>query len=317
MREPIVPRAFDPTSVPDWINVLHHAAAIPKGSPDYEDAQSAVQQALTHIGHLNRQANAADPDSAEPGKTNVVASAVLPFMHEAYLGLGEPIAGAISAASGKGFRQGAANYRAGEQRLEVSHPKIAGTARVLGTAVPMLLPGGQAIEGVAAGRAMEIPQVLGRIGKGAAIGAGFSGASAFAEGGEDPGDMATRLALGAEGAKTGAKFGAVLTALGLAGGPLSARGRTRQSNARAAEARAQWIEGRLAARRPPPNWQMGAEIDPNVDYSSGYSPPMRTSAGNQPLRVHHHDGPPPGHFAGESRGVLPASLGACTGGRHG
>lgn len=58
-----------------WIRYLQAAAAVPKGDPDYADAQAAVQRAVRKIRFLNRQANRADiatPRAMETAKMSAL-----------------------------------------------------------------------------------------------------------------------------------------------------------------------------------------------------------------------------------------------------
>jgi hypothetical protein len=140
MTAPIARRSFDPTRLTDWTNVLHHAAAVPKGSPDYADAQATINLALLQIQHLNRTANQADRNAAEGGPVGAVTSGLGGFAHGLSLGTGEVIAGAASdprvraamslipggeaigalahPSGARTFGEGAQAYREGMTRLE-------------------------------------------------------------------------------------------------------------------------------------------------------------------------------------------------------
>ena len=86
---------FDPTRLQDWTVVLHNAAKVRPGSPDYDEARATAGYALQMIGHLNRVQNQADmAQAAQPGiAASPFASGLEGALHGASLGLGEPIAG--------------------------------------------------------------------------------------------------------------------------------------------------------------------------------------------------------------------------------
>lgn len=66
---------FNPNSVTDWINVLHNAAAVPKGHADYDEARQVVALAGRKIAFLNRSANRAEvgtPDERETFRMSAV-----------------------------------------------------------------------------------------------------------------------------------------------------------------------------------------------------------------------------------------------------
>lgn len=242
MTPPVQPqRAFDRQSVQDWIDVLHTASAVPQDAPDYAEARSVVQQALEQIGHLNRTANAADRNAAEKGPTSLLASTVVPALHGASFGIGEPIAGAASALTGGTFREGAAGYREGLDRLEASHPTAAATSELAGMFAPAAVPMRAAGGVVQAGRAIGIKSALTRVAQGAGTGAAIGGVSGFSSGGEDPGDFDQRFDAAQEGALVGGALGGVLT-----GGGLKLR---RLHAERAADLEAKGSERRAAGLR--------------------------------------------------------------------
>src|SRR2546427_19691 len=53
---------FDPSrlTLQDWTRMLHNAARVQPGAPDYDEARATVGYALANIGHLNRVQNQAD-----------------------------------------------------------------------------------------------------------------------------------------------------------------------------------------------------------------------------------------------------------------
>lgn len=62
-----------------WIRFLHAAAQVPKGSPDYADAQQAVARAKRKIAFINREANRHDvatPGAVETARMSALANTV-------------------------------------------------------------------------------------------------------------------------------------------------------------------------------------------------------------------------------------------------
>lgn len=251
-------REFDPSSVTDWINVLHHAAQVPAGHADYAEARAAMEEALGQIGHLNRAANQADRNAADKGPTGIVASTVAPFAHGASLGIGEPLAGAASALTGGTFGEGAQAYREGLDRLEASHPTAAATAELAGLVAPAAAPLRAATGAIEAGRALTFGQGAARVARGAATGGAIGATSGFAAGGEDPGSIPQRVDAAQRGGVAGAVVGGVLTGGAMMVGrrhaermaDLEARGSQRRAVALREELLRQRVAANLKAPAP-------------------------------------------------------------------
>ncbi len=232
---------FDPNRLQDWTVVLHNAAKVRPGAPDYDEARATAGYALQMIGHLNRVQNQQDYAAGQqPGiAASPFASAFEGALHGASLGLGEPIAGVGSALTGGSFREGAAQYREGLGNLEAANPNLAAASETVGGLLPFAFPTAGAAAAIKPGVALSLPQVAAQLGK--------AGAS---RGGEDPGDLAARL----QAAKHDAIVSGILsTALAGAGmtltrahveraADLNAKGTTRALN----EARLQLTQARIA-----------------------------------------------------------------------
>lgn len=208
-------KEFDPESVTDWINVLHNATAVPQDSPDYGDARAVAAQAWARIGHLNRKASTADREAQNFKESNPVLSGLAGLAHGASLGIGEPIAGAIDAATGGTFREGAQRYREGLEQAAVSNPATFAAAEFAGQVAPSLLPIRSAVGTVQARVPLSTTDKLLRVARGGAAGATVGGVTGFSEGGEDPGDFSQRFDRAKTGAKIGGAMGGVLTGVGL------------------------------------------------------------------------------------------------------
>lgn len=209
------PEKFDPKNLSHWVNVLHNAAAVKRGAPNYDDAQAVVNLALLQIQHLNRAAQAADPDqiaAGQPGaQVNPGATLIGGLAHGASLGLGEPIAGLASAIRGKGFRAGAQQYREGLENLEAANPNLAAASEIGGG---LALPG--ATIGTIASRigaTVPVGVTSARIAAGGIAGAVPGAVAGFSSGGEDPGDFGARARAAGLGAGAGAVLGGGITAL--------------------------------------------------------------------------------------------------------
>src|SRR5207247_1920786 len=148
------------------------------------------------IGHLNRVQNQADYAAGQqPGiAASPFASAFEGALHGASLGLGEPIAGVGSALTGGSFREGAAQYREGLGNLEAANPNTAATAETLGGLLPFIVPTAGAAAAIKPGVGLSLPQVAATLGKAGGQGATIGAGSGCSRGGEDPGDLAARLA---------------------------------------------------------------------------------------------------------------------------
>ena len=200
---------FDPENELHWINVLHNAASTPKGSPDYGEARSVIGLALRHINALHVKAYM-DEQNQKPG---AAASILGGLAHGASLGTGEVIAGLGTAAQGKGFREGAQQYREGLGELEAAHPYLTTTpvvgAETLGSLALPAAAVGNTLKAVKAGVPLGIRGALGIAGRGALAGAIPGAVAGFSGGGEDPGDFGARLKGAAKGAAIGGALGAI------------------------------------------------------------------------------------------------------------
>ena len=203
-----------PQTLTDWIAYLHAAAATPKTSPDYAEARAAMSQALRHIHALNVAETQAEANQTYK-PVGAAPAAGLALMRGLSLGTGEPIAGLGSMLTGGSFRQGAQNYRAGAENLDIQHPTLSPAFELAGG---LLLPAGTIGQGVTqavkAGVPLTLAQGAGLLGRGALTGAVTGGVSGFSSGGDDPGDIPARLAAGKSGAEMGALLGAITTGLG-------------------------------------------------------------------------------------------------------
>lgn len=223
MTPPIRPEPeFNPESVTDWINVLHNATAVPQDSPDYGDARAVAAQAWARIGHLNRKASTADREAQNFKPSNPVLSGLAGLAQGASLGIGEPIAGVIDAATGGSFRAGAQKYREGLEQAAVSNPATFAVSEFAGQIAPSLLPINSAVGAVQARVPISTADKLLRVARGSAAGAGVGGVQGFAAGGDDPGDFSQRFEQAKTGAEVGGVMGAALTGVGLRAGRFTA-----------------------------------------------------------------------------------------------
>lgn len=223
MTPPIRPEPeFNPESVTDWINVLHNAKQVASDSPDYADAQAVAGQAWARIGHLNRKASTADREAQNFKPSNPVLSGLAGLAQGASLGIGEPIAGAIDAATGGTFREGAQKYREGLEQAAVSNPATFAASEFAGQVAPSLLPIKSAVGAVQARVPLTAADKLIRIARGGASGATVGGVAGFAAGGEDPGDFSQRFDQAKTGAEIGGAMGGTLTGIGLRAGRATA-----------------------------------------------------------------------------------------------
>jgi hypothetical protein len=209
---------FDPTRLQDWTVVLHNAAKVRPGSPDYDEARATAGYALQMIGHLNRVQNQADlAQAAQPDiAATPFASGLEGFVHGASLGLGEPIAGLGSALTGGSFREGAERYREGLSNLEAANPNLAATTEILGGLAPFAAPTTVAAQAIKPGVALGIRAGAQQLAKAGATGAGLGAVSGFSRGGADPGDLAARLEAAKSDAITSGILATALAGLGMA-----------------------------------------------------------------------------------------------------
>src|ERR1041385_8119699 len=220
-----------PKTLPEWIEYLHAARAIPSSSPDYSDAQEAVRFALQRIQTLNAVANAGDQAAAEQGKsigrdpitrTKVALGAGL--LHNLGGMSGEPIAGVIDALTGGSFREGAGRYRQGLENIGNQASTALPIGEMLGMSALAAMPVSQGVAGgtkiaQAATQGARGPNMLARVFLGAAPtnvapGAALGAVQGFSAGGADPGDVRARLKGGAIGAGVGAATQAAFGGLG-------------------------------------------------------------------------------------------------------
>jgi hypothetical protein len=210
-----------PKTLSDWIDYLHNAVATPKDSPDYEASREAAHFAVQRIHNLGVAANATDPENKaiQPAAVQAIGVGLL---HSFGLGSGEPIAGLVSAIRGKGFREGAQQYREGLENVQGAHPNAEIVGEGAGLVGSSLLPVERAVEG---GRALA--QAI-RVGRANALqrfatgvlhtdvlpGAALGGIAGFSGGGEDPGDVGARVKAAGAGAAVGAGASALLGGLG-------------------------------------------------------------------------------------------------------
>lgn len=201
-----------PKKLADWIRYLHNAAEVPQGSPHYADAQEAVQFALGRIRNLGTAANVAAAEIDFKKQPPAWLAATGGVLHGASLGVGEPLSGVASWLEGKGFREGAQQYRDAWSRLQETSPNAAFGGELAGivgqSAVPVAqgVKGGKALAQVVTNRG---PNLVSRFLQGAlhsniAPGLALGGIAGFSQGGEDPGDIGARLESGAAGAALGA-----------------------------------------------------------------------------------------------------------------
>ena len=180
-----------PQSLTDWIQYLHAAAAVPKGSADYAEARQAIGHALLHINALNVGSAMQEANQAEHVGTAPALAASL--VHGLSLGTGEPLSGLASAVQGKGFASGAQAYREGLGNVEASHPYLAPTAELAGNvALPAGVVGSTVGNTIKAGVPLTLGQGVGLLGRGAVAQAVPAAVAGFSAGGEDPGDFAAR-----------------------------------------------------------------------------------------------------------------------------
>jgi len=202
-----------PQTVTDWIQYLHAAAQEPRDSPHYVESRQEMAKALRHINALQVAQTQTEANQIEKPVTLPQAAGV-GLMQGLSLGSGEPIAGAISALTGKGFRAGAARYREGLGNVQAQYPTTTAASELAGM---LALPGGRIGQGVGAAVKAGVPLTVGRgvglLAQGAASGAIPGAIAGFSAGGEDPGDLAARL----QGAKHGAEIGGLLAGLTTAG----------------------------------------------------------------------------------------------------
>jgi hypothetical protein len=236
------PRPFDPTSVTHWINVAHNAGRVSKGSPDYADAQQAVQFALQRIHALNVAATVGDAERDFQDQPSAGAALAGEALHTAGAGTGELFAGVGSLAQGRGFPAGAEEYRQGVNRLEETSPTAANMGFAAGLVGPGMLEGAAERLGVGAA-ARAVPSAVPLTGRAlartagkalaqhAGAGAALGGLSGVSSGGADAGDLKARLSEGAHRAVIGALIGS----LGAVPSVLGAMGRSR-SNVAASDA---------------------------------------------------------------------------------
>lgn len=205
--------------VPDlnyWRGILHTAAAVPVGHPDYQDAQETLPYAKAQIQHLERQANIPDWEEATRAReVGPLAATGVGLMQGLSLGAGEPIAGGFSALTGGSFREGAERYREGLGEVQAQHPNLAFAGEMAGIAAPAFIPAGLAVKGLEAGKALTASQVGARLAQGVGGGATVGAISGFSAGGEDPGDIPARVQSGTRGAEIGAALGLLGTGAGL------------------------------------------------------------------------------------------------------
>lgn len=206
-----------PKTLHDWIQYLHAASQAHQANPDDLEAQDAIDFALQRIQRLQTAATAGD-QPAEPG---AVGSTVAALAHGASLGTGELAAGVGGAVSGKGFRQGAQDYREALNEIEAAHPNLAAGGELAGMlALPAGTIGRTVAGGVKAGVPLGIRGAASIIGRGAVQGAVPGAIQGFSTGGEDPGDLGARAREGVRGGVIGGLMGGAIAGVGI---PLARR----------------------------------------------------------------------------------------------
>ena len=251
------PRAFDPESVSDWINVLHHANAEPPESPRYAEARQVAAQAWARIGHLQRKAGAQDREDQNFKPVNPVVSGLAGAAHGLTMGIGEPLAGLGSVMTGGSFREGATKYREGLERLAMSNPATFAGSEFGAQVGSMFMPVKAAVGTITPRVPLTLADKSLRVARGAATGAGIGAVGGFSQGGEDPGDFGQRFDAARTGAEVGAVMGGALTGVGLRVGrreaekaaDLARKGiadETAAENLRYAKLRNQRLEQRMA-----------------------------------------------------------------------
>lgn len=210
-----------PNTLQGWRTALHKAAAVPKDSPDYEEAQGVKAEALARIGDLERQGIV----SEAPRDPNAALAFGAGLAQSLSAGTGEPISGLASALTGGTFRQGASKYRQGLENLTAGHPyaELAGegTGILAPGVVGSIAPAGSTLRSALGltGSAVPVSQDLltgtaARVLKSAGTGAALGGLSGFSSGGDDPGDIGARLREGVEGSVLGGLLTGGTAALG-------------------------------------------------------------------------------------------------------
>lgn len=189
-------------SLQDWIKILHNAARVKPGAPRYAEARKIAQMAVASIRGLNQQAGQMDkyapiqegPDTRGINQKvqDAITGAGVGAMRTMSSGIGQPIAGALSAIQGKGFGAGEQTYREG---LAAAHEGAPVASRVGEVAGVLLNP---------LARALPAPTTA--MG-GAVTGGVLGGIQGLAEGEGSPRE---RTATGVVGALTGAIGGAIL-----------------------------------------------------------------------------------------------------------
>src|SRR5512135_1249922 len=87
------PELRQPSTLTDWITVLHNAAQVPQDSPRYTEAQQVMQNALINVQSLGQEASQQDILQAgqlAPGKLGSALAGVVGFGRGASLGLVKP-----------------------------------------------------------------------------------------------------------------------------------------------------------------------------------------------------------------------------------
>ena len=209
------PLSQGPQSVADWRQYLHAALAAFRKDPTDREAAHEAQRALLKINAINVGATETEANQ----RPSPWAAVPLTALHAAGLGTGEVLSGINTALQGKGFREGAQDYRSGLENLETTAPALTTlAAEPLGGA---LVPGANVARGVTgtvkAGVPLGVRGALALVGRGAVNAAVPGAVAGFSAGGDDPGDVGARLggaarqglisaALGAAGAGAGARL---------------------------------------------------------------------------------------------------------------
>lgn len=196
-----------PTTLADWVSYLHAAAQVKPGHADYQEAQDAIGQALRHINALNVGATETDLNADQDvGAGKAVVAGLL---QGGSLGVGEPLSGLASLVQGKGFGEGARNYRESLGTIEAAHPYLTAGAETVGEGALSLYGGARAgAKGLQAGTPLTLRQGALRIAKGAATGAVPAGVAGFSAGGADPTNLGQRFDRAGRDALLGAVLGA-------------------------------------------------------------------------------------------------------------
>lgn len=189
----------------DWIKILHNAARIKPGHAKYAEARQVAQIALANIRGLNQQAGEMDkfaptqqappPTSLSQKVQDVQTGLGIGALQGASSGLGQPIAGALSALQGQGFGAGEQAFQEGLGAVREAAPVSTTVGNIGGALISPL--------------AQVLPAPVGAL-KGAFTGGVLGGVQGLAEG---QGSLSERTPTALLGAFGGALGGAAVGGL--------------------------------------------------------------------------------------------------------